>query len=111
MNSVAFSLPNDTEQLKAEVIQLRDVVKENERVLNEKECVLAAKKQQIEQLLDYILLLRKRQFGTSSEKFNKDQLNLFDEAEMEQLIGEVDLPSDQDEVKTSVEKEEGLDRL
>ncbi len=98
MKSVAISPPIDTDQLEAEVIQLRGVVKENKRTIDEK-------KQHIEQLLDYILLLRKRQFGTSSERFNKDQLNLFDEAELEQLIGEADLPSDQEEVETTAKKE------
>jgi len=67
------------------------------------------KKQHIEQLLDYILLLRKRQFGTSSERFNKDQLNLFDEAELEELIGEVDLPSGQEEIE-SIAKKESTDK-
>ena len=66
MNSAALPLPNDPVQLKAEVVQLRDIVEE--------------KKQRIEQLLDCILLLRRRQFGPSSEQFNIDQINLFDEA-------------------------------
>jgi transposase len=91
MNSAALPLPNDPVQLKAEVIQLRDVVQEKERTLN-------AKEQRIEQLLDYILILRKRQFGPSSEQFNKDQCNLFDEAELEELLGDLDLPADPDEV-------------
>ena len=87
MNSVALSIPNDPIQLKAEVIQLRDIMQEKERTLNEKD-------QRIEQLLDYILLLRKRQFGPSSEQFNIDQINLFDEAELQELLGELDLPED-----------------
>jgi transposase len=96
MNSAALSLPNDTDQLKAEVVQLRDMVKE--------------KKQRIEQLLDYILLLRKRQFAPTSEQFNKDQLNLFDEAELEQLMEDLDLPTDQDEVTEPAQEQEKSDK-
>lgn len=103
MNPVVLSLPNDADQLKAEVIQLRDVVKENERTIDEK-------KQRIEQLLDYILLLRKRQFGPSSEQFNKDQINLFDEAELEQLLEELALPADSDEETSSTQKQEKTEK-
>ena len=98
MNSAALLLPNDPVQLKAEVIQLWDIVKEKEHVIDEKE-------QRIEQLLDYILLLRKRQFGPSSEQFNIDQFNLFDEAELEQLLGDLDLPTDPDEVAAPAQEQ------
>jgi len=98
MNSAALLLPNDPVQLKAEVIQLRDILKEKEHTLEEKERSLDKKEQRIEQLLDYILLLRKRQFGRSSEQFNINQCNLFDEAELEELLGDLDLPADPDEV-------------
>ena len=82
MHSAAFSLPDDTDQLKAEVVQLRGTVKEKEQTITDKE-------RRIEQLLDYILLLRKRQFGSSADRPNKDQLNLFDEAELEQLLADL----------------------
>jgi len=85
MKSVAKSLSNDPGQLQAEVTQLRDSLKEKERAITEKS-------QRIEQLLDYILLLRKRQFGSSSDRPNQDQFNLFDEAELEQLFAAFDLP-------------------
>jgi len=91
MNSAALPLPNDPVQLKAEVVQLRDIVEE--------------KKQRIEQLLDCILLLRRRQFGPSSEQFNIDQINLFDEAELEQLLGDLDLPADPDEVAAPAQEQ------
>ncbi len=90
MNSATTSLPNDPDQLKAEVVQLMGVVKE--------------KDQRIELLLDYVLLLRKRQFGSSADRPNKDQFNLFDEAELEQLLAELELPSDQDESGPPVQK-------
>ncbi|MGB5300574.1 MAG: IS66 family transposase, partial [Thiogranum sp.] len=84
MDSAVFSLPNDPDQLKAEVVQLRGAVKEKEQAISEKDRALSEKSQRIEQLLDYILLLRKRQFGASADRPNKDQFSLFDEAELEQ---------------------------
>ena len=78
VNSAVLSRPNDPDRLKAEVVQLRDAVKEKE--------------QRIEQLLDYIVLLRKRQFGARADRPNKDQCPLFDEAELEQLLAELDMP-------------------
>ncbi len=92
MHSAAFSLPNNTDKLKAEVVKLRGAVKEKE--------------QRIEQLLDYILLLRKRQFGASADRPNKDQFNLFDEAELEQLLADLDLPDPEDSEPTVKEKTE-----
>jgi len=97
MHSSIVSLPDDPIQLKAEVVQLRDVVEEKEQALTEKS-------QRIEQLLDYILLLRKRQFGASADRTNKDQVSLFDEAELEQLLAELDLPADPDEDKSAPQK-------
>lgn len=76
-------LENDPVELRSEVIQLRAAVKEKEQAIAEKE-------QRIEQLLDYILLLRKRQFGPTTDQPNKDQLSLFDEAELEQLAAELE---------------------
>ena len=97
MHSSMVSLPDDPVQLKAEVVQLRDAVKEKEHALSEKA-------QRIEQLLDYILLLRKRQFGASADRTNKDQVSLFDEAELEQLLAELDLPADPEEDESAHEK-------
>ena len=97
MHSSILSLPDDPVQLKAEVVQLRDAVKEKEHALTEKA-------QRIEQLLDYILLLRKRQFGAKADRVNKDQVSLFDEAELEQLLAELDVPSDADENESGSQK-------
>jgi len=104
MHSGAFSLSDDPIQLQAEVVQLRDVVEEKEQVIVENEHALTEKAQRIEQLLDYILLLRKRQFGASSDRTNKNQASLFDEAELEQLLAELDLPADPDEDKSAPQK-------
>lgn len=96
MHSSIVSLPDDPIQLKAEVAQLRNAVEEKEQALTEKT-------QRIEQLLDYILLLRKRQFGASADRTNKDQVSLFDEAELEQLLAELDLPPDLDAGKPATQ--------
>ena len=104
MHSVAVSVSNDPLKLKAEVIQLRDVVKEKEQLLATKEQALSEKAQRIEQLLDYILLLRKRQFGAKADRPNKDQISLFDEAELEQLLADLGLAEDPDEAKPAAAK-------
>jgi transposase len=90
MQSATYPLPNDPDQLKSEVVQLRDAVKEKE--------------QRIEQLLDYILLLRKRQFGASADRPNKEQFNLFDEAELEQLLADLEMPDPLASEATTQEK-------
>ena len=97
MNSTAQPLVNDPVELQAEVVQLREAVKEKEHAIAEKE-------QRIEQLLDYILLLRKRQFGPRADRPNKDQLNLFDEAELEQLVAELEQVPTSDAEPTPKEK-------
>ncbi|MCU7859126.1 MAG: hypothetical protein KZQ86_04685 [Candidatus Thiodiazotropha sp. (ex Lucinoma kastoroae)] len=55
-------------------------------------------------MLDYILLLRKRQFGASADRPNKDQFTLFDEAELEQLLADLDSPEQGDAESTAQEK-------
>ena len=58
MDSAPASRLDNDGQLTAEVIKLRDAAKEKERALAEKEQALSDKDQRIEQLLDYIVLLR-----------------------------------------------------
>jgi len=111
MYSSVVSLSNDPIQLQAEVVQLRGVVEKKEQLIAnkeqaivEKERALTEKAQRIEQLLDYILLLRKRQFGAKADRTNKDQVSLFDEAELEQLLAELNLPADPDEDPSAPQK-------
>ena len=104
MDSAALSLPNDPDQLKDEVLELRGAVKEKEQAIADKE-------QRIEQLLDYILLLRKRQFGASADRPNKDQVTLFDEAELEQLLAELDLPARPEDVEPTVQGKAARQRV
>ena len=115
MDSAASSLPNDPEKLKAEVIKLQDAIKAKEQTIAEKERILNEKTQRIEQLIDYVLLLRKRQFGASADRPNKDQFNLFDEAELEQLLAELDIPEPVEPkpappAKSSVERKQPVRR-
>jgi len=104
MHSAAVSVTNNSRKLKAEVLQLRVAVEEKEQVIALNEQALSEKSQRIEQLLDYILLLRKRQFGAKADRPNKDQISLFDEAELEQLLAELGLAADPDEGKPSPAK-------
>jgi len=83
MKSAAKSLPNIDKPMAEEVTELRGIIQK-------KDTELRHKNQQIEQLLDYIQLLRQKQFGRSSEKPNKQQINLFDEAELEALLAELE---------------------
>jgi transposase len=76
MQSTAAERLEDPVELHAEVLRLRDCVAESER--------------QIQQLLDYITLLKRKRFGPSTDRISPDQLNLFDEAELEALIGELE---------------------
>jgi transposase len=89
MDLAAASRLDNDDPLTAEVLKLRDAVKE--------------KDQRIEQLLDYIVLLRKRQFGASADRPNKDQIPLFDEAELEQLMAELGLSDEGEEAESSAQ--------
>ena len=46
--------------------------------------------QRIEQLLETIELLRRKRFGASADRVPDEQLKLFDEAELEALIAELE---------------------
>ena len=81
---------NPVQPLSAEVVDLRKTVTEKDQQLEIKSEQIEKKDQKIAQLLDYIQLLRQKQFGRSSEKVSKDQINLFDESELERLLIEHD---------------------
>ncbi len=51
---------------------------------------LEQQRQRIDQLLEYIELLRRKRFGPSADRVPDAQLKLFDEAELEALIGELE---------------------
>jgi len=83
MKSAAKSLSNNDNLISGSVTELRGIIQK-------KDTELKHKNQQIEQLLDYIQLLRQKQFGRSSEKSDKNQIKLFDEAELEALLTELE---------------------
>jgi len=84
MQSAAAQLRQDP----AEVVQLQARLAEAERQRAEHE-------RQIQQLLDYITLLKRKRFGPSADRIPADQLKLFDEAELEALIGELEAEVEQ----------------
>lgn len=77
------NLPNDVEELKKIILKQQD---------------------QIQGLSDLIAQLRRKQYGTSSEKVSSEQLGMFDEAEVESLKIEDDL-SDKKDIITVPEHE------
>jgi len=81
-NSPALSSDSRPYSASAEVIELRTIVEQKEEQLQQKE-------KRIEELLDLLILMRKRQFGRSSDTPHSGQANLFDEAELEELMGEL----------------------
>ncbi len=90
MKTAVKSDRNPVQPLSKEVVGLRKTVTEKDQQLEIKSQQIEKKDQQIAQLLDYIQLLRQKQFGRSSEKVSKDQINLFDESELEHLLIEHD---------------------
>ena len=84
----AESLPEDPVRLRQIIAQLHDQLGELE---HERE----AQDTRIQQLLETIELLRRKRFGPSADRVPDNQLALFDEAELEALIDELEgqLPS------------------
>ena len=78
----ARPLPTDPIELHRIIAQLQTQLAEAER-----ERVIQATR--IEQLLETIELLRRKRFGPSADRIPESQLALFDEAELEALIGEL----------------------
>lgn len=97
METVVTSSDNKHDLLADEVVNLRKVVEKKDAEIETKSSALNKKEQQIEQLLDYIQLLRQKRFGRSSEKISPDQCRLFDESELEQLLVELDEQVAEDE--------------
>jgi len=90
MKSAVPSASKTSQALTEHILSLQAIVAEQERELAEKTQRLEARDQRIDQLLDYIQLLRQKRFGRSSERASKEQIALFDESELEQLIGELE---------------------
>jgi transposase len=92
MLAAASSPVSDPLELHAQLGRLQARLQELEREGAEREQILQARERRIEQLLDLIAILRRRRFGPSADRLNRrdDQLNLFDEAELEALLDELE---------------------
>jgi transposase len=97
MQSAAIELREDPVELLAEVIRLQDRLAESERQhardqqrIQEHEEHIKAREEHIQQLLDYITLLKRKRFGPSADRISANQLKLFDEAELEALMAELE---------------------
>jgi len=97
MQSVAHTLPDDPSQLHAIIHQLVEQLAQSEQQraeqterLAQQAATLAQHRTTIDQLLETIELLRRKRFGPSTDQIPESQLALFDETELEALIGELE---------------------
>lgn len=95
------ALPDNPQELRQLAEQMARQLAVYEQEKQQYQDVVRARDEHIEQLLDYIHLLRQKQFGAKTDRLSKDQLSLFDEAELEALISELEaeLADAQQEVK------------
>lgn len=77
-------------ELRAEVIRLQECLAESQSERAAHEQVLKEQEQHIQQRLDSITLLKRKRFGPRADRIPADQLKLFDEAELEALIGDLE---------------------
>ena len=94
MQSAFAQLSEDPIERHAEVLRLQDCLAESERRRAEHEQAIEEHERQIQQLLDYITLLKRKRFGPSADRISPDQLKLFDEAELEALIAELEIAAE-----------------
>ena len=83
MPEAAQKLPSDPDQLRAIIAQMTTRQAELESAL-------AARDRKIELLLERLELLRHQRFGPKADRISRDQLALFDEAELNVLLEELD---------------------
>jgi len=95
MQTAAPPLPEDLETLRRHAAEQAARLLEYERQVAGQEQQIQDQDRHIEQLLDYIQLLRHKRFGRRADAVSKDQLNLFDEAELEALIGDLETEVEQ----------------
>ena len=68
-------------QLQSEVESLRALVRERDVLIERSQVAIEERDVEIQQLREYLRLLRSQRFGKSSERSHRDQLGLFNEAE------------------------------
>ena len=76
--------------LPADPVELHRIIAQLHAQLAESERERVAQTTRIEHLLETIELLRRKRFGPSADRIPESQLGLFDEAELEALIGELE---------------------
>jgi transposase len=81
MPTSSTSIPDDVEALREIIVQQRSQLEQTQSQLNAQQTQLEYKSEQISTLEEYIRLLKRQRFGTSSERASIDQLGLFNEAE------------------------------
>jgi transposase len=93
LNSAPLT-PSDPMILQGIIAQLHTQLDEHVAAMQRERAHHAAtleqQRQRIDQLLEYIELLRRKRFGPSTDRVPDAQLKLFDEAELEALIGELE---------------------
>ena len=70
-------------------------IQQKDSLLIEQNQQIQEKDQEIEQLLLMLHLMRQKRFGRSSEAFNPDQLHIFDETQLENLLKPDEAPEDE----------------
>jgi transposase len=87
----AFEAQTQLLEQQAQVLEEQArALKEKDKAIEEQKEALGEREQHIQQLLDYITLLKRKRFGPSTDRIPADQLKLFDEAELEALIAELE---------------------
>lgn len=81
---------DSTQPLPQDPVELHRIIAQLHAQLAESERERSAQTTRIEQLLEAIELLRRKRFGPSTDRVPESQLALFDEAELEALIGELE---------------------
>jgi transposase len=94
----AAPFPSDPAALQSEVERLHARLAEVERQRDSQTQLVEARDRRIEQLLDLVAILKRKRFGQSADRLagNPDQLHLFDEAELETLLGEAQAELDKE---------------
>jgi transposase len=97
MHGPLQTLPDDPAVLQGIIGQLMNQLADAERArtaqaaqLQDHAKTLQEQSQRIEQLLEYIELLRRKRFAPSADRIPDTQLGLFDETELEALIAELE---------------------
>jgi transposase len=90
MAEAAQKLPSDPKKLRAIIAQMTTRQAELEATLRARDEALEKRDRKIELLLERLELLRHQRFGPKADRISKDQLALFDEAELNVLLEELD---------------------